>query len=120
MKQLLSFSKIENELLPKFRKQISAAESTEDMKKFFSYSMQELLEQVFSGEIEVGFDTISLAPEQDPPFRIDEQTRANEMFSSVWNTSDLSHIINRFSEAAMHRHMHLTKNPAKTEAKIRM
>lgn len=120
MKQLLSFTKIENELLAKFRKQVSAAESTEDMKKFFSYSMQDLLEQVFSGQIEIGFDAIKLTPEKEPPFEINERIRSNEIFSSVWNTSDLSHIITRFSEAALHRHLHLAKNPAKTEAKIRM
>ena len=120
MKQLLSFSKIENELLPKFRKQISEAESTEDMKKFFSYSIRELLGQVFFGQIEVGVDAVALIPEKEPPFEINEKIRENEAFISVWNTSDLPNIIARFSETAMHHYLHLAKNLEKTEAKIRM
>ena len=37
MTKQISFTKIENDLLPKFRKAIGAAESTEDVKKFFIY-----------------------------------------------------------------------------------
>ena len=120
MKQPLSFTRFENELLPKFRKQISEAESTEEMKKFFRYSMQDLFRLVFSGQIEVRDTDVSLSPEKQPPFELSEDIRSNEAFMSVWNTSDLSNIITRFSEAAMHHYLRLVKNMKKTEAKIRM
>lgn len=120
MKQPLSYSRIENELLPKFRKQISQAESTEDLKRFFSQNLQELLGQVFAGQIDIGDDDVKLTPENEPPFEINARIRSSEAFPPVWNTSDLPNIIGRFSEAAMHRHLHLAKNLKKTEAKIRM
>jgi len=54
MDQSVSYSRIENEILPKFRKQISEAESAEDLKNFFSYSIQELFRQIFAETIAVG------------------------------------------------------------------
>jgi hypothetical protein len=120
MKQPLSFTRIENEILPKFRRQISAAESTEEMKKFFSYIIQELFHLVFSGQIDVRDNDVRLIPEKQPPFELSEEIRANEAFISVWNTSDLSSIITRFSEAAEHHYLRLANNMKKTEAKIRM
>lgn len=118
--QPLSYTKIENELLPKFRKQVSQAESTEDMKKFFGYSMQELLGQVLSGQIDIGIDDVKLCPEHEPPFEINPQIRSSEVFLSIWNASDLPNIMTRFAEVALHHYLHLAKNLKKTEAKIRM
>ena len=120
MKQPLSFTRIENEILPKFRRQISEAESTEEMKYFYSYIIQELFHLVFSGQIDVRDNDVRLIPEKQPPFELSEEIRANEAFISVWNTSDLSSIITRFSEAAEHHYLRLAKNMKKTEAKIRM
>jgi hypothetical protein len=119
MKQPLSYTRFENELLPRFRKQISEAESTEEMKNFFSYSIQELFRLVFSGQIEVRDTDVRLSPEKQPPFELSEEISSNEIFMSVWNTSDLSNIITRFSEAAMHHYLRLVKNMQKTEGKIR-
>ena len=120
MKQPLSFTRIENEILPKFRRQISEAESTEEMKYFFSYIIQELFHLVFSGQVDVKDNDVRLIPEKQPPFELSEEIRSNEAFISVWNTSDLSSIITRFSEAAEHHYLRLAKNMKKTEAKIRM
>jgi hypothetical protein len=120
MKQPLSFTRIENEILPKFRRQISEAESTEEMKNFFSYIIQELFHLVFSGQVDVKDNDVRLIPEKQPPFELSEEIRSNEAFISVWNTSDLSSIITRFSEAAEHHYLRLAKNMKKTEAKIRM
>lgn len=120
MKQPLSFTRIENEILPKFRRQISEAESAEEMKNFFSYIIQELFQLVFSGQIAVRDTDVRLIPEKQPPFELSEEIRSNEEFISVWNTSDLSSIITRFSEAAVHHYLRLAKNMKKTEAKIRM
>jgi len=120
MDQSISYTKIENEILPKFRKQISEAESAEDLKNCFSYSIQELFRQIFADQIAVGMDDVKLMPDNQPPFEISQQIQAEEAFSSVWNNSDLPHIIGRLSETASHRFLHLAKNLKKTEAKIRM
>ncbi|MFZ5759772.1 MAG: hypothetical protein ACOY4H_07930 [Thermodesulfobacteriota bacterium] len=116
----LSFSKIENELLPEFRRKIGAAESTADVKKFFVYTMQELFRQVFAGQIEVGFDDIALLPNQAPPYSISATVQDHDSFSVIWASSDLPHVISRFTETALNRYRHLEKNPGRTEAKIRM
>ncbi|MFH1216277.1 MAG: hypothetical protein V1706_07230 [Pseudomonadota bacterium] len=116
----LSFTKIENELLPEFRRKIGTAESTADVKKFFVYTMQELIRQVFSGSIEVGYEDVALLPNQVPPYSISSSVQDHENFSAIWTSSDLPHVISRFTESALNRHRHLEKNPEKTEAKIRM
>jgi len=115
-----SYTRIENEILPKFRKQISEAESAEDLKNFFSYSIQELFRQIFADQIAVGKEDVKLMPENRPPFEISPQIQADEAFSAVWSNSDLPNIIARLSETAAHRYLHLAKNLKKTEAKIRM
>jgi hypothetical protein len=63
-----SFSRVENELLPKFRKMTNEAESTEDVKKFFVYCMQELFAQTFGGQLELRFDDIELLLDERQPF----------------------------------------------------
>jgi len=119
MSQQRSFTKAENELLPKFRKMTNEAESTEDVKKFFAYCMQELMGQAFDGRLALQFADIELVPDGEPPYRLSAAARAGEEFAQVWETSDLGHIVQRFAALAVRRYRHLDKNPQKTEAKIR-
>jgi hypothetical protein len=120
MTRMQSFSKKENELLPKFRKMINESESTEDVKKFFVYSMQDLFTQVFAGAIELRYEDISLLPEEVPSFAISARIRSREDFTEVWKASDLSQIVARFAGLAAGHYKRIAKNPPKTEAKIRM
>lgn len=113
-----SFTKAEHELLPKFRKMINEAESTEDVKKFFSYCIQELLSRAFDGRFKLEFEDVGLVPDKEPPFVISEEVRSQEGFDDVWNASDLSQIVTRFAELALNHYKHLAKNPGKTEAKM--
>jgi hypothetical protein len=120
MSRQLSFTKQENELLPKFRKMVNEAESTEDVRKFFVYCIQELCTQAFAGRVQVQFEDVGLLPEGQPPYAISEALRSSAPFAEVWQGSDLPQIIGRFAELAQRRYRHLAKNPEKTEAKIRM
>ena len=120
MTQQQSFSKVENELQHKFRKMVNEAESTEDVKKFFIYCMQELFRRACVGQLELQFDDIGLRPEENPPFMISEHVRSREDFAQLWDTSDLPHIVSRFAELALNHYKHLAKNPEKTEMKMRM
>jgi DNA-binding CsgD family transcriptional regulator len=83
-------------------------------------SNHRMFQLVFSGQIDVRNNDVRLIPEKQPPFELSEEIRANEAFISVWNTSDLSSIITRFSEAAEHHYLRLAKNMKKTEARIRI
>jgi hypothetical protein len=116
----LSFTKIENELLPEYRRKVGSAESTEDVKKFYVYTIQDLLRQVFAGKIDPAFDEITLQPDQQPAFVFSSGIAGNEEFVSIWNSSDLPNVVTRFTETAVNHYRRLEKNPKKTEAKIRM
>ena len=120
MTRQLSFSKYENALLPEFRQKINHAESAEDLKKFFAYTAKELFENVFAGKIVFEYDDVAFRPEDDPHYKVSERLFAKEDFKSVWNDSDLPHVIARFVKPALNRYKHLEKHPEKTDAKIRM
>ena len=49
MARQLSFSKYEQELRPELRQNLNIAESTEDVKKFFVYTIQKLFGKVLEG-----------------------------------------------------------------------
>lgn len=117
--QQQSFSKVANDLQHKFRKMINEAETTEDVKKFFVFCMQELFNLASSGQLKLQFEDIELRPEGNPPFVVSEQIRSRKEFTHLWNDSDLSQIVVKFAELASNQYKHLTKNPKKTEAKIR-
>ena len=119
-----SFSKIEKELLPAFRQQIGSAESTEDVKKFFVHTIQDLVNKASEGEVKPRYEDIRLnhlmESDVEPRFVLHDNQVSNPQFASIWGESDLPHIVGRFATSACNRYKHLEKNPEKTEAKIRM
>ncbi len=118
MTKRISFTKHLNKLLPKFRENMSSAESTEDVKKFFLYAVKELLEEILEKEIDIAKDDIVLAPEKPPFYKISPQLISE--LKEVWKESDLPHLIEKLAESATGRYRHLEKHPEKTESKIRM
>jgi hypothetical protein len=118
MARQLSFSKYEQELRPELRQNLNIAESTEDVKKFFVYTVQKLFDRVMEGKEAFTYEDIRLEPLQESGFIISDRLRADPTFESVWKNSDLSNIVKRLADAAGNRHKHLMKNPAKTEAKM--
>jgi len=120
MSKQISFSKYEQKVLPNFRQKISRAESTEDVKKFFVYTAQELLESIFAGKIDFKYEDIELIPGKEPHYLLSKQFAFSDEFKSVWKDSDLPRLLSRLAETAVHRYKHLKKRPEKTEAKIRM
>ena len=115
----ISVVKHENSILPGFRNRISRAESTEDVKKFFVYSVRELLVNVFQDNKFQDFDVIKLSFKGKPHYEFNKDLTSSDEFSDVWQNSDLPHVIRRMAETAIHRHWHLEKHPEKTTAKIR-
>ena len=118
MTQQTSFTHVENKLFPKFRKTISQARSTEDVKKMFGYCMQDLFKEVSEGALELRLEEVVLKPESNS-YHIDDKIRETDAFARVWTATDLSRIVDRFTEVCLHQYAHLAKNPEKTEAKIR-
>ncbi len=118
MTKRTSFTKNLHRLMPRFRENMSNAESTEDVKKFFSYSVRDLLEDILGKEIRIDKDDIILLPDKPPYFDLSPKL-ASEI-DKVWEGSDLPHLIEKLAESAIGRFKHLEKHPEKTESKIRM
>jgi len=118
MARQLSFSKYEQELRPELRQNLNIAESTEDVKKFFVYTIQKLFGRVLEGKDPFHYEDIRLMPLEQSRFIISDKVLGDPEFAAVWQNSDLSNIVKRIADAASNRHKHLQKNPAKTESKI--
>ncbi len=118
MARQLSFSKYEQELRPELRQNLNIAESTEDVKKFFVYTIQKLFGKVLEGKEPFHYEDIKLTPLEQSGFIISDKILGDSEFAAVWQNSDLSNIVKRIADSANNRHKHLQKNPAKTEAKI--
>lgn len=118
MARQLSFSKYEQELRPELRQNLNIAESTEDVKKFFVYTIRKLFGRVLEGKGAFTYEDIRLDPLKQSGFIISNKLLGDPDFAAVWQNSDLSHIVKRIADSASNRHKHLMKNPAKTEAKI--
>ena len=120
MSRQLSFTKNENLVLPHFRFNISRAESTEDVKKFFVYAVQELFDGIFNKDLSMEYEDIELSIDKKPSYSLSQKIVSQTMFKEVWEESDLSRVISRLADTAEHRYKHLKKSPEKTDQKIRM
>lgn len=121
MTRMASFTKLENELTPKFRESMGLAESTADVQKFFVYTMLELLNGVVAGHseaFEILYEDIVLTPGQSPGYTLSPRLGSHAPLVAELQASDLSAILARFAEVAGKRYIYLQKKPAKTEAKM--
>ncbi len=120
MTKQISFTKYENKVLPGFRQKINHAESTEDVKKFFVQTSKGLFEDVFGGEMKFVYEDFNLRLDRDPHYILSDRLLSSKNIKSAWNGSDLSRVIARLADSAIHRYKHLEKNPGKSENKIRI
>jgi hypothetical protein len=120
MTEKLSFTKYEHDCLPGFRQRINKAESVEDVRKVFAYTTRVLLEKVFTGEVRLRDDDVTLKLLEKSHFSLSDRLFSMKGFKSTWNNSDLPRMVGRFAETAARRIKHLEKHPEKTDAKIRM
>ena len=115
----VSFTKHENDLLGTFRNDLNRAESSEDVKKFFDYSMRELFDRVFGSDFKSKAEDCSFSRKNDNLYVLSQRLLASELFTTVWDSSDLSRIVKRFASAANNRYTRLEKHQEKTDSKIR-
>jgi len=118
MTKMISLTKYEHQVVPKFRDQLNQAESVEDVKKFFIATTQELLSLATEGSLSVDYDDISLLPGQTPSYSLSSQVTDDASFKELAN-SDLDAVMGRLSEQASNHHKHLMKNNTKTKLKIK-
>jgi len=113
-----SHSRLENDLAPQFRARLNHAESSEDVKKFFAYTMLELLGGVLGEDCELHYEDIALNAGAEG-YRASKRLAADPLYRRALAESDLGAIMRRFAEAAQHRARHLATHPEKTQSKIR-
>ena len=118
MTQMMSLTKYEHQVLPKFRDQLNQAESVEDVKKFFVGTIQEFLGLATEGNLAANYEDISLLPDKQPSYVLAAQVTDSDALKSL-GASDLCAVIQRMAEQAAHRYKHLTKNNLKTNLKIK-
>ncbi len=121
MTKIASFTKIENELIPKFRESMAQAESTADVLKFFVYSMLELFNAVLAGEeeeFELRYEDVALTPGQAPGYALSPRLAGHAPLAARLRESDLPAILGRFATVAGKRFQYLAGKPEKTEAKM--
>lgn len=118
MEKQISFVKAEHDVRPGFRRDLSIAESTEDVKKFFVYAAKGLVEKAFEGKVSLENGDIRLDPGQKDGFVASGRLLGNQDFLEAWNNSDLRPILKRMASAAAKRYLHLEKHSEKTESKI--
>ena len=118
MTQMMSFTKYENQILPKYRDQLNQAESVEDVKKFFIGTIQEFLGLATDGNLMAAYEDIALLPDESPGYSLKPQVKNSTEMKELKN-SDVNAVLKRLAEQAVHRHKHLAKNNTKTNLKIK-
>ncbi len=118
MTDFRSYSRIENELAHKFRNNLNHAESSEDVKKFFAYTLRELLGRVLGDSVGLHYEDISLCAD-GARYKVSDRLQAEPAYVRTLEDSDLGAIMGRFAESAWHRMRHLEGHPEKTQSKIR-
>lgn len=117
MTHVISLTKYEHEVLPKFRAQLGHAESVEDVKKFFVAAVQELLSLATGGELVADYEDIKLQPDDAPYYTLNKNILDSVPIKAL-GASDLSAVMQRIAEQAAHHHNHLAKHNEKTNLKI--
>lgn len=118
MSKQISFTKHEQEYIGKFRERMDRAESTEDVKKFFALTMQELLTEILEDDKAVAYEDVTLAPVAEQGYALKAALAKREGFDELWDTSDLPRIIGGFAKNAMNRYRRLQQDRERTESKI--
>jgi hypothetical protein len=120
MTEQQSFTKHENRILPGYREKMNHLESVEDVRKFFHYTVRDLLDSILANKIVLEYNDIAFIPDKKPYYTIHAQLRKNPNFSEVWENSDLPRIIDHIALIAQQHYTHLeNKQPGKTESKLR-
>jgi hypothetical protein len=119
MTRQLSFKAQQREVEPHYRSQIDAAESTEDVKKFYERTILDFLTRAIGDQVEVQTGDVVLDPNEKQGYKVTKRLRDDEGFNRMHAQSDLPDIMLLLTERALNRHKYLiTKQPGKTEKKI--
>lgn len=109
-----SFTKFENDVVHQYRKNIMAADSAEEVGKYFARTVCELLEKASAEAVHCRHEDVTFLPTKTPCYGLAESLTAQPAFQTIWQASDLAAIFTRLVEPAVHRYTHLEKHREKT------
>jgi len=118
MTRQISFTRIEQALLPGFRERMDRAESTEDVRKFFAEVASTLLSDALGEPGAIRLEQVRLAPGEPDGYVLSDEIQSRAGFADTWEGSDLPRIMSQLAGKAVNRYVHLDKNPEKTESKM--
>ena len=119
MTRQMSFKMHQKEVEPRYRTQIDAAESTEDVRKFFERTILDFLRRALGDQVELHAGDVTFDPYKDPGYALSQRIRDNENFRQAEGGSDLAQIMRLLSGRAQNRYKYLSsRHPDKTEVKI--
>ncbi|MDY0204961.1 MAG: hypothetical protein RBR49_12675, partial [Desulfovibrio desulfuricans] len=93
MTRQLSFKAQQREVEPHYRSQIDAAESTEDVKKFYERTIFDFLTRAIGDQIEVQPGDVVLDPDGRQGYKLTKRLRDDEVFNRMHAQSDLPDIM---------------------------
>ena len=111
-----SFTRFEHDVVHQYRKNVNAAASAEEVRKYFARTVCELLAKASDDKVRCRHEDVSLLPAAAPYYALAETLTAQPAFQAIWQGSDLPAILARLVEQAVHRHTHLAKHPEKTNS----
>ena len=93
-----SFSRVEQNVRHTFRSDMNHADSTEDVKKFFVYAVQDFIDQAFEGRVAIEYEDIALDQDAEKGFLLSDKLRHNKEFAKAFANSDIPQIFARLAE----------------------
>jgi hypothetical protein len=75
--------------------------------------VKELLESILPEKFGFEYEDVALMPGSEPYYVLSKRLLSSDAFKSVWNNSDLPHLLSRIAKSAVHRYKHLQKHPEK-------
>jgi len=118
MTRQISFTRLEQAAVPGLRDRIDKAESTEDVRKIFAEVASMLLSDALGQPGSVRYEDVSLAPGETDGYTLLPSLMEAPAFKDTWGGSDLPRIMASMARGAVNRFHHLSRNPARTEAKM--
>lgn len=118
MSRQVSFNEHEREILPGYRASIDAAESVEDVRKFFERTVLKFLDRALGPEFGIRAGDVLFSPGAETGYVLGPALQEDARFKDVQGSSDLGAILDRLADRALKRHRRLAKGPDKTEAKM--
>ncbi|SDK92624.1 hypothetical protein SAMN05660337_1730 [Maridesulfovibrio ferrireducens] len=115
----VSFNAYERELEPAYRDMIDKAESTVDIHNFFERTALDFLQETVGDRIDINPESITFAPDSKQGYKLSPVLIESSEFQEIVEQSDLANILERLTERAVKRYIHLDRKlQGKTEAKI--